>query len=238
MTTTTTTATTPRTTLPALLDRRLTDDGAAPFITFYDDASGERTELSATTFANWVAKTANLLTDGLGVGAGDRAVLALPVHWQSVVVVAGCWAAGLEVVFDGSGAVAFTAAGRPGAPPAAPEVVCLSLRPLGAGLSAADTRVTDYAAEVRAYGDRFGGPPPAPADAALAGRSHAAVAAGPGESRRVLLAPAGDPLLDADLLTASYVAPLVGGGSVVLCRHADRSVLTRRAATELADLAG
>lgn len=47
-------------------------DPAAPLVTFYDDATGERVELSARTFDNWVAKTANLLQDELNAGPGDR----------------------------------------------------------------------------------------------------------------------------------------------------------------------
>ncbi|MGH3744033.1 MAG: TIGR03089 family protein, partial [Mycobacteriales bacterium] len=119
--------------MPALLADRVRTDGAGPLVTFYDDATGERTELSAITFDNWVAKTANLLVDGLSLGPGDDAVLALPVHWQSLVVAAGCWAAGLTVGFEGPADVAFTAEGQP--PVAADEAVVLSLRPLGAGLT-------------------------------------------------------------------------------------------------------
>lgn len=221
-------------TLPGLLAARLAADPAGPLVTFYDDASGERTELSAATFANWVAKTANLLVDGLGLGAGDRAMLALPVHWQSLVVVAGCWAMGVEVVFAGPADVVFVA--EDGAPLEADEVVRLSLRPLGAGLVTSDAAVTDYAAEVRSYGDRFTGPAPSGTAAAVTGRTHADLASSDGESRRVLLAPDGDPLLDGGLLAMSYVAPLRGGGSVVLARHADRSLLERRAETERAEL--
>ena len=39
-------------------------------MTHYDDATGERVELSATTLENWVSKTANLLQDELGRTAG------------------------------------------------------------------------------------------------------------------------------------------------------------------------
>ncbi len=218
------------TTLPDLLATRVRTDGASPLVTFYDDDTGERTELSALTFANWVAKTANLLVDGLGVGRGDDAVLVLPLHWQSLVVAAGCWAAGMSVRCDGPGDVGFSAEGA--AQPDADESVVLSLRPLGLGLAAPDGAVTDFAAEVRTYGDRFAGEGPLASDEALSGRSHAALAATAGRAERVLLAPHGDPLLDADLLLAAYVAPLVGGGSVVLCRHADRSALDRRRAAE------
>ena len=40
-------------------------DPVGPRITYYDDASGERIELSAVTLANWAAKTGNLLRDEL-----------------------------------------------------------------------------------------------------------------------------------------------------------------------------
>ena len=53
-----------------LLDAALRRDPARPLITFYDDATDERTELSVTTFANWVAKTANLARDDLGLEPG------------------------------------------------------------------------------------------------------------------------------------------------------------------------
>ena len=52
-----------------LLRSALAADPARPLVTFYDDATGERVELSVATFANWVAKTANLLQDELAAGA-------------------------------------------------------------------------------------------------------------------------------------------------------------------------
>ena len=52
-------------------------DPVGPRITYYDDATGERIELSAVTLANWAAKTGNLLRDELGGGPASRvAVLA------------------------------------------------------------------------------------------------------------------------------------------------------------------
>lgn len=236
-------------TLPALLAARLRTDATGPLITFYDDATGERTELSAVTFDNWVAKTANLIVDGLGLGPGDGAVLALPLHWQSLVVAAGCWAAGLTVGFEGPADVAFVdersreeqvadersrdeSAGR--TRPDADETVVLSLRPLGAGLATPDGSVTDFAADVRAHGDRFTGQPPAADDVALAGLTHGTLAATTGSAKRVLLAPDGDPPIDAAWLRRAYVDPLAGGGSVVLCRHADPDLLSRRREAERA----
>ena len=66
----------------AILDPLLRDDPAGPRITYYDDATGERIELSAVTLGNWAAKTANLLRDELGAGPGSRVAVLLPAHWQ------------------------------------------------------------------------------------------------------------------------------------------------------------
>ncbi|WP_034519124.1 TIGR03089 family protein [Actinomadura rifamycini] len=160
-----------------LLRRRVADDPSRPLVTFYDDRTGERVELSARTFDNWVAKTANFLVDGLGVEPGTRAVLALPPHWQTSVWLMACWAAGLvaEPVSPGSlaarsedGAAEPFGAAAPYvlatseealdevlADADAEEIVGLSLHALGAPLGHCPPGVVDYAAEVRSYGDRF-----------------------------------------------------------------------------------
>ena len=67
-----------------LFDRLLAADPGRPFVTYYDEASGERSELSRKSLANWVAKTHFLLIDELGLGVGDTALIALPAHWISV----------------------------------------------------------------------------------------------------------------------------------------------------------
>src|SRR5262245_31283291 len=82
------------TTLGALLS---TGDPTRPLLTYYDDATGERAELSGATLANWVAKTANLLVDGVGAQAEEVALVRLPPHWQTAAVLLGCWSAGLIV---------------------------------------------------------------------------------------------------------------------------------------------
>jgi uncharacterized protein (TIGR03089 family) len=85
-----------------VLERRLRDDPGQPLVTFYDDATGERTELSATTYANWVAKTAGVLVDDLGLDAGDTVALDLPPHWLGPVLLGGTWLAGLGLVSEGA----------------------------------------------------------------------------------------------------------------------------------------
>ncbi|MCW2762611.1 MAG: hypothetical protein JWR85_2812 [Marmoricola sp.] len=87
---------TPRT-FPALVVKRLQDDPGQPLVTAYDDATGERTELSATTYVNWISKTANLLTEELGLEAGDTVLLDLPPHWLVPVFLGAAWSAGLAV---------------------------------------------------------------------------------------------------------------------------------------------
>ena len=67
----------------------LSRDPVGPRITYYDDASGERIELSAVTLANWAAKTANLLRDELGAGPDSRVAVLLPAHWQTAAVLLG-----------------------------------------------------------------------------------------------------------------------------------------------------
>lgn len=161
-----------------LLRRRVAAEPARPLVTFYDDATGERVELSARTFDNWVAKTANLLVDGLAAEPGDRVVLALPPHWQTAAWLFAIWSAGLvaePMPPDESPELSESPEPRAGAAPYflataeevlpqmletavardAQEIVGLSLHALGAPLRERPPDVVDYAAEVRSYGDRF-----------------------------------------------------------------------------------
>src|SRR3954454_23848628 len=90
---------TPRT-IPELLAGRLRADPGQPLVTAYDDGTGERTELSVTTYLNWVSKTANMFTDELGLDAGDAVLLDLPSHWLVPVFLGAAWSAGLAVTTD------------------------------------------------------------------------------------------------------------------------------------------
>jgi uncharacterized protein (TIGR03089 family) len=199
-------------------------------------------ELSVATFANWVAKTANQLVHGLDRSAGDRAVLLLPLHWQTAVVAMGCWSAGLEVVAAGGSAdVTFTAIDRLAEARAtgAEEIVALALAPLGGSLPVVPAGVTDYGAEVLGYADSFAPAAPiAPAAAALDGRSGAELAgeAAAGALRWDLSA--GDRVLTVapydtqDDWLVGLLIPLAVGGGVVLCRHPDPARLAGRVAAE------
>src|SRR5947199_6823929 len=94
-------------TVPKMLSAAVATDPARPMLTWYDDATGERVELSGATLANWVAKTANLLVDGCGLAPGEAASVRLPPHWQSAAVLLGCWSAGVVVTVGGPTEVAF-----------------------------------------------------------------------------------------------------------------------------------
>lgn len=85
-----------RTFAEVLKDQLKTDPGR-PLVTFYDDASGERVELSVTTYANWVAKAASLLVEELDLERGDTVRLDLPLHWLGTVFLGAAWTAGLIV---------------------------------------------------------------------------------------------------------------------------------------------
>ena len=227
------------TTVPAALAAALRADPNAPLVTYYDEQTGERTELSAATLDNWVAKTANLLVDGSGLGPDDSAAVLLPAHWQTAAVLLGCLTAGVPVRYDAAPVdVAFTTPDRVGHVRAT-ERYLLGLAPMAAPLRELPAGAADYVVEVRAYGDRYAAAPADPAgiagyepdpvsQTALADRArrHA------GESG---LLPGGRLLIPVDAEpdpVAWLYAPLMLGASVVLVRNATAD---RLAAIETAE---
>ncbi|GAA3238894.1 TIGR03089 family protein [Actinocorallia longicatena] len=213
-----------------------------PLVTFYDDATGERQEFSRRTFDNWVAKTANLLVEGLDAEPGGRVVLDLPAHWQTAVWVYAAWAAGQTVVLSPTGEEdgVWVTDDPSRAPGSAAEVVGLSLDAMGAPLEGAPAWVTDYAVEVRAYGDRFSGHREADpalvvtnttfsrsqldADIVTFTKRHGITG-----TDRVLV---GVAYTTAEALVSGLLAPLHAGGSVILCRNIRQDLVTHRAETE------
>src|SRR5688500_10233097 len=85
------------TTFDAVLTSVLKQDPGRPLVTFYDDATGERVELSRITYANWVSKAASLLVDEHDLTRGDTIRLDLPPHWLGPVFLGAAWTAGLVV---------------------------------------------------------------------------------------------------------------------------------------------
>ena len=234
-----------------LLRAELARDGSRPFVTFYDDATGERVELSVATFDNWVAKTAGLLRDGLAAQPGDRLALLLPPHWQALVWACAGWAVGTTVLLDPDAAasadVAVAGPDSVADATAAPEVIALSLRPLGGRFTEPlPSGVQDYAVEVPAYPDRLvpyaappdddralesAGSPSSYGDLVAAAENRAsAIGAEPGSR---LLVPAADL---AGALRDALLVPLVIGGSAVLVRNEDPSKRESRMAAERAGL--
>lgn len=89
-------------TFPQLLARALRTEPGRPFITAYDEAQQWRIELSVTTYANWVNKTANLLVDEYLLGEGDTILIDLDSHWLVPVFLGAAWSAGIAVTADRS----------------------------------------------------------------------------------------------------------------------------------------
>ncbi len=224
----------------ALLDPMLDADPVGPRITYYDDATGERIELSAVTLANWAAKTGNLLRDELGGGPASRVAVLLPAHWQTAAVLLGAWWIGAEVVLgDGPEAdIALCTADRIDEADAtgAGEVAVLSLDPFGRPAADLPIGVTDYATAVRVHGDQIAAERhPGPA---LAGRSVDEVLAACQTSAAAKGLTPGDRVLSIaswngpDAVIDGLLAIMSIGGSLVQVANPDPAALPRRIETE------
>ncbi|MEU6217438.1 TIGR03089 family protein [Streptomyces sp. NPDC047022] len=234
-----------------LLRSALAEDPARPLVTFYDDATGERVELSVATFANWVAKTANLLQGELSAEPGDRLALLLPAHWQTAVWLLACASVGVVADVGGDPGTADLVVSGPGTLDAARscsgERVALALRPLGGRFPGTPDGFLDYAVEVPGQGDRF--QPFAPVDPEepaliVAGAEYTGaevVERARADAPGLGLTGPGSRLLSArpydswEGLSAGLYAPLASGGSVVLCRHLEQlgqDALARRIESE------
>ena len=217
---------------------------AQPFVTYYDEATGERTELSVKSLANWVAKTHFLLIDELVLDPGPAAYVALPAHWLSIAPILACFTAGLCFTESPADAeVAFVTAETAASAAGVPDVFVL-----GSGITAAvglgdavPDGTSDYIGAVRPQPDKW----PVvqlqagASDAAFSGRTR-------GELDSLAVQRAADIGLGAGgrlLCTCSWngpgdwvdslLAPLAVGGSVVFVHNAaDEAVLARRAEQE------
>lgn len=228
--------------MPSITDAILTatPDPTRPMLTFYDDASGERTELSALTLGNWAAKTANYFRDELGVAPGDTILVDLPEHWQTVAILLGAWWAGATVaLFEGDAdevRAVVTSPTRLDDYPDAEELVIASLDPFGMGVGDLPVGVADFGPSVRVHSDNFA--PGPDATTALPDRSptsvleearQAATDAGIARGDRVLSTRTWD---DAEAVVANLVGPLAVGAGLVVVAHPDEEQLTARAEQE------
>jgi uncharacterized protein (TIGR03089 family) len=226
------------TTFPQVLSRLLAGGAARPLVTFYDDDTGERTELSVTTWANWVAKLSSLLVDELDLERGQRLLVDLPPHWLGTVALGTAWNCGLEVVWDGESDAVLTgpdgldrwsdlAGERP--------VVASALQPLaGRFASPLPAGVHDLGVEVWSQPDAFvPWDPPEPGDLAVPGITQAelrrAAAAGGTHGGGRLLSES-NPASPSGL--ASITGPLSSNGSLVLVVNASVERLARIASDE------
>ena len=218
--------------------------GDKPFCTWYDDRRDGRVELSYRTFGNWVAKTANLLVDELGVERGDQ-VGVLAEHWQVPVLLAACWRAGLCVVALDSGTpenlvAAFVHEERLAdvAVPEAIPVVALTADPLGRPRRDLG-RAQSFSGIVPSMADEFDSGTDPDGDALVAGgeavtmpgllelAATLAERTGLGDTDRLL---SGRPLLTAGGAAAGLLAPLVRGAGVVLVAGLDPAHFWKRVA--------
>jgi uncharacterized protein (TIGR03089 family) len=88
------------TTFAQILESERRRDAGRPLVTWYDETTGERVELSVATYANWVAKTASLLVEEHDLARGDVLRVDLPLHWLTTVFLGAAWTAGLVVSQD------------------------------------------------------------------------------------------------------------------------------------------
>ena len=236
-------------TFPAVLAALLRTDAARPLVTFYDDATGERVELSVATYANWVAKTAALVQDELDLERGAVVLVDLPTHWLGPVWLGAAWSLGLvvtderaraadaDLVVCGPGRVEEYAAHATRG-----TVVAVSLRPLGGPFTESlPEAVVDYGAVVLGQPDVFVAfDPPLAEDRAWRDGSGAATQAELlGEaSRSTVLSRGGRLLTDVNPCTRAglptLLAALVQGGSTVWVRHPDEAAWSARADQERA----
>ncbi len=224
-------------------------DGARPRVTWYDDATGERVELSGSTLSTWVAKCSHLLADDLGAGPGSLVLVDLPRHWTAAVWWLAVDAVGARLAQPGQEAtVAVIGPERLDHLPPAEEVVAVSMRPMGAPFAdPLPPLVHDFFAAARGQPDHY----PFGAVGATISAEGAEEAGGVGAAERGLALAAGWSLSSADRVLAQGAwvgdlesvgpagppapelwAPLAADASVVWVRNPSPSVFVQRLASE------
>ncbi len=227
-----------------VLATQLRRDPGRPLVTFYDGETGERTELSVTTFANWVAKAASLLVDEVGLDRGDALRVDLPPHWLGPVFLGAAWTAGLRVTgADDPDAVVCGPASMPAwADLGGPTVLASALLPLGVRFpQPPPDGVLDLGVEIWSQPDAFAPvDPPAGTDVAhdLAGSPVTQDELWTAAAAGSLLTDGGRLLTEANPASppgiATVTEPLLRGGSLVLVARAGRELLETTYAAERA----
>lgn len=211
--------------IPAVLgalQRRVSTTSAEPLLTHYDLGTGGRTELSVASYANWVAKTANLI-EYLGADAGQVGLVLAgshPGHWMTLIWPLAAWQRECVVTLDAYAADLVVIGPEDPRPVLPGGTIACSLHPLGLGLSGLPDGVLDYTSEALAQPDRAGLLPSGPNGPAwLDGStvlSHADLAETEPVAGRVLVRPSSG----LETLRAAIIGPLLGGGSAVVVEGA------------------
>jgi uncharacterized protein (TIGR03089 family) len=235
------------TTFPAALAVQVRADATRPLVTFYDDGTGERVELSVATYANWVAKTAGLARDEVDLTRGSLVLLDLPTHWLGAVWLGAAWSLGATVTDDPALAedselvVCGPDRVETYAPTAARvPVLALSLRPLGGRLDGPlPDGVTDFGSVVLSQPDVFApDDPPGPEDPAWRDGSGSVTQAAllTEAARSGVVSPGGRLLTDVNPVgrrgAATLLAPVLLGGSTVWLRRPQDASWSGRAGQE------
>ncbi len=211
-------------------------DATAPRATCYDDATGERIELSARVLATWNAKAATLLAEDADVSPDSTVGIALPAHWRALYWALATWstgaclvtgpdAAAADVVVTDDPALAATVVqdGR--------YAVLVTLAALARSNPDTPVGVVDEAAELAGYPDDFVAlAEPMPDDPGWArGGDHTAYRdlVDPGHVSTGSRVRVPDVL---DAFLSGTLAAWASGGSVVLIRNANGDQAHRLAA--------
>jgi uncharacterized protein (TIGR03089 family) len=229
--------------LGALLLDQVRHRGHQPLLTFYGDATGERTELSYATFDNWASKTANLLAEECDAGPSTRVALAVTSHWTGAAIVAATWKLGAIIVPAGAEAEVRVVHEEGLAADAGGGALVV----VGAGMGGrvtGDVAGLAYGDEVLAFGDDYDDPgvtlddPALVADAKTWSQAELLRTAwGTLGAQDRLLSTAS--LATVDGVTLGLLAPIAAGASVVWCpgmsaedaaRHAQNERATHRLA--------
>ena len=230
----------------ATLGAQLARDPGRPLVTAYDEADGSRVELSVKTYANWVDKVANLLTDEYLLGIGDVVRVELPPHWLGTVFLGGALSAGIALTTDPETAAHLVVRGPDLLTADAPDVPVLacSLTPFATRFEQPlPEGVDDFGTLWPGQPDRFIGPPPDPTTTGCrhggSSHSHAEILERAEDAAHGWT---GDRLLtDVDPMTrcgtTTFLAALVRGGSIVLVTNpADDGWPERQAGERTTDL--
>ncbi len=143
----------------AVLAAALASDPGRPRLTWYDDVTGERIELSARVLANWVSKAGNLLQDDADAGPGTTVGLDLPPHWRALYWALAAWTVGATVVTgdDAAGADVLVTADPEAAAGHGGDAVLVNLAALARShpRAAEAPAAVDEARELATHGDQL-----------------------------------------------------------------------------------